>query len=285
MGETVSFTDTEHNICVTSRLLEEDRLYWVAIGGPPLVAIRLAKAVRAPKIAYVVEDGTIAPEPPGDLPVFMLGGSAAAYRAVAWTDMNTIGLHAALGYMDYGLLAAVQVDEFGNFNSSFVGGTYDRPQRRFGGPGGANEIASMCWRTILMTKLQRRKFVRKLDFMSSPGFLDGSPGARVRAGLPPDCGPYRVITEDAMFGFDGETRRMRLIGLSPWATVESVRAKMEFEPLVADRIETVLPPAEEELAVLRSQVDVSGRTISRGEWLHYDPATGELRREGKGADE
>jgi acyl CoA:acetate/3-ketoacid CoA transferase beta subunit len=285
MGDTVSFTDTEHNICVTSRLLEEDRLYWVAIGGPPLVAIRLAKATHAPKIAYVVEDGTIAPEPPADLPLFMLGGSAAAYRAVAWTDMNTVGLHAALGYLDYGVLAAVQVDEFGNFNSTFVGGTYDRPHRRFGGPGGANEIASMCWRTILMTKLQRRKFVRKLDFMSSPGFLDGSPRARERAGLPADSGPYRVVTEDAVFGFDDETRRMTLVGLSPWATVESVRAKMEFEPLLAPQLQVVPPPTEEELAVLRSQVDVSGRTIGRGEWLHYDPRTSELRREGKSADD
>ena len=285
MSTVHTFTDMEQIICTTARLMEEDRLYFVAIGGPPLIAVLLAKRLWTPNITYVVEDGTIAPSVPMPAPPFLIAASGASYRAVAWTDMNTVDFHAALGYIDYGVLAAVQVDEYGNFNSTFVGPAYERPARRFGGPGGANEIASLCWRTILMTRQQGRKFVRKLDFMSSPGFLDGSPGARGRAGLPPDCGPYRVITEDAMFGFDGETRRMTLIGLSPWSTVESVRAKMEFEPLVADRMETVLPPTEEELAVLRSQVDVSGRTISRGEWLHYDPATGELRREGKGADE
>jgi glutaconate CoA-transferase, subunit B len=283
MSESVAFTDTEHNVCVTARMLEEDRLYWVAIGGPPLLAIRLSKLTDAPKIAYVVEDGTIAPEAPGEVPLFMLGGGGAA-RAVAWTSMNTVGLHAALGYMDYGVLAAVQVDEYGNFNSTFVGDSYERPARRFGGPGGANEIASMCWRTILMTKLQRRKFVRRLDFMSSPGFLDGSPDARQRAGLPRDTGPYRVVTEDAVFGFDAETRRMQIVGLSPWATVESVAAKMEFEPLVADEVAVVPPPSEQELALLRARVDPTGRTVGRGEWLTWDQDSGQLVRSGESAD-
>jgi glutaconate CoA-transferase, subunit B len=285
MSEPVSFTDTEYNICITSRLLEEDKLYWVAIGGPPLVAIRLAKHLRAPQIAYVVEDGTIAPRGPAAMPEFMIGGGAGAYRAVAWTNMNTVGLHAALGYMDYGVLAAVQVDQFGNFNSSFVGGTYDHPARRFGGPGGANEIASMCWRTIIMTKLQRRKFVKKLDFMSSPGFLDGSPNARARAGLPPDTGPYRVVTEDATFGFDEMTHQMMIVALPPWSTPESVAAKMEFEPLLPDAIETVEPPTDEELSALRSVVDPSGRTLSRGEWMQWDAQKGELTRGAGGGEE
>ena len=285
MSEPLSFTDSEYNICITSRLLEEDKLYWVAIGGPPLVAIRLAKQLHAPKIAYVVEDGTIAPEGPAAMPEFMTGGGAGAFRAVAWTNMNTVGLHAALGYMDYGVLAAVQIDQFGNFNSTFIGGTYDHPVRRFGGPGGANEIASMCWRTIIITKLQRRKFVTKLDFMSSPGFLDGTPRARERAGMPPDTGPYRVITEDATFGFDEETHRMQIVGLPPWSSVESVAAKMEFAPLVAGEIEAVVPPTDEELSALRAVVDPTGRTLSRGEWMQWNPETGELIRGGGGGEE
>jgi acyl CoA:acetate/3-ketoacid CoA transferase beta subunit len=267
-------------VCVTGRLLEEEKLYWVAIGGPPLLAVRLARALDAPALSYVVEDGTIAPDPPIETPVFMFGGGAE--RAVSWTSMNAVGLHAALGYMDYGVLAAVQIDEYGNFNSTFVGESYERPARRFGGPGGANEIAAMCWRTIIMTGLQRRKFVWQLDFMSSAGYLDGSPRARERAGMPPDTGPYRVVTEDAVFGFDDESHRMTIVGLSPWATVESVAAKMEFEPLVAAEVELVEPPSEEELGVLRSEVDPGGRTLGRGEWFQWDAEAGELTRAGGG---
>ena len=276
MSEVRTFTDMEQIICTTARMIEEDKLHFVAIGGPPLVAVLLAKRMYAPKVAYVVEDGTIAPQVPLPAPPFLLAASGASYRAVAWTDMNTVGFHAALGHIDYGVLAAVQVDEYGNFNSTFVGPAYERPARRFGGPGGANEIASLCWRTILLTRQQGRKFVRTLDFMSSPGFLDGSPDARRRAGLPPDTGPWRVVTEMAVFDFDEDTRRMRLRGLAPWVTVDDVLAQMEFEPLIAPSLEALGLPSDEELAALRAEVDPTGRTI-RGRWITVTEDDGRFR--------
>lgn len=266
MSPTHSFTDMEQVICTTARMMEQDKLYFVAIGGPPLLAVLLAKRLYSPEMAYVVEDGTIAPSVQLPAPPFLVAASAASYRAVAWTGMNTVGFHAALGHIDYGVLAAVQVDEYGNFNSTFIGPAYERPARRFGGPGGANEIASLCWRTVLMTRQQRRKFVHKLDFMSSPGYLDGSPGARERAGLPAETGPWRVVTEQAVFDFDETTRRMRLRGITPWTTVENVLSEMEFEPLIAPSLENTCLPSEEELAILRAEVDPTGRTI-HGRWI------------------
>ncbi len=169
MTETRTFTDMEQIICSAARLMKGDKLYFTAIGGPPLVAVLLAKTVHAPELAYIVEDGTIAPQVQLPAPMFLIEASGGSYRAASWTDMNTVSFHAGLGYIDYGVLAAVQVDQYGNFNSTFVGPAYERPVRRFGGPGGANEIASLCWRTILMTRQQGRKFVKKLDYMSSPG--------------------------------------------------------------------------------------------------------------------
>jgi glutaconate CoA-transferase subunit B len=276
MSEVRTFTDMEQIICTTARLMEEDKLYFVAIGGPPLVSVLLAKRLYAPKIAYVVEDGTIAPQVPLPAPPFLIAASGSSYRAVAWTDMNTVAFHAALGHIDYGVLAAVQVDEYGNFNSTFVGPAYERPARRFGGPGGANEIASLCWRTILTTRQQGRKFVRKLDFMSSPGFLDGSAGARERAGLPSETGPWRVVTEMAVFDFEEDSRRMRLRGLVPWVTVDDVLAEMEFEPLLAKELDTLNVPSEDELTALRAEVDPTGRTI-RGRWLTVEQENGHAR--------
>ncbi len=277
MTAATTFTTNEAAIVYTSRMMEEDRLYFVAIGGPPLLAILLSKRLRTPKIAYVVEDGTIAPQMPMPTPPFMIGAGLSSSRAVAWTDMNTVDYHAGLGYIDYGVLAAVQVDQFGNFNSTFLGKDFDRPKRRFGGPGGANEIASLCWRTILMTRLQRRKFVNKLDFMSSPGFLDGSTGARERAGLPPETGPYRVVTERAVFGFDEATRRMQLLAIAPWSSVEEVQSEVEFDLLIASDLATLDPPTDDALTALRSEVDPTGRTIA-GEWITIEESDGGLRR-------
>ncbi len=280
MTAALAFTTNEASIVYASRMMEEDRLYFVAIGGPPLLAILLSKRLRTPEIAYVVEDGTIAPQMPMPTPPFMIGAGLSSSRAAAWTDMNTVDFHAGLGYIDYGVLAAVQVDEYGNFNSTFLGEDYDRPARRFGGPGGANEIASLCWRTIVMTRLEKRKFVRTCDFVSSPGFLDGTPGARERAGLPAETGPYRVITERAVFGFDEETRRMKLIAVAPWSSVDEVLADMDFAPVIADEIASLDPPTEEELTVLRTDVDPTGRTIS-GAWITIEEvAGGGFRRAG-----
>jgi glutaconate CoA-transferase subunit B len=269
----LSFTDVEANICTVANLVE-DKLYFAQMAGAPLMAILLAKYTRTPDVGYVVEEGAVAPNPSFPLPRMMLGASRSHYRSVAWYGMNVVDSHAALGFMDYGLLACLQVDKYGNFNSTFLGGTYDQPERRFGGPGGANEIASQCWRTLLMTKLQRRKFVNNVDFVSSPGYLDGSEGARERAGLPSNTGPYRVITQDALFDFDEKTRQMRLIATMPWMTKDQVLAEMEFEPLVADQLDTMAPPTEEQLAIIRSLIDPGGLTVSRGEWIKIDSETG-----------
>jgi len=275
MSEQLAFTDVEANVCTIAGLIEEDKLYFVQMAGAPLMALLLAKYMRTPGVGYVVEEGAVAPNPSFPLPRMMVGASRSHYRAVAWYGMNIADSHAALGFMDYGLLACLQIDKFGNFNSTFIGGTYEQPERRFGGPGGANEIASTCWRTLLMTKLEHRKFVNKLDFMSSPGYLDGTPGAREQAGLPANTGPYKVITQEAIFDFDEETHQMRLIAMMPWVTEEQVLSKMEFEPLIADKLERMEPPSEEQLTIIRSQIDPGGLTVSRGEWFTIDSASGQ----------
>ena len=275
MSEQLTFTDVEANICTIAGMIEEDKLYFVQMAGAPLMAILLAKYMRTPDVGYVVEEGAVTPRPSFPLPRMMLGASRSHHRAVGWYGMNIADSHAALGFMDYGLLACLQVDKFGNFNSTFIGGTYEQPERRFGGPGGAPEIASQCWRTLLMTKLERRKFVNKLDFMSSPGYLDGTPDARERAGMPANTGPYKIITQEAVFDFDAETHHMRLIAMMPWMTVEQVLSKMEFKPLVADPVERMEPPTDEQLTIIRAQIDPGGLTVSRGEWIAIDCASGE----------
>ena len=149
--------------------------------------------------------------------------------------MNSVGFQAQIGLMDYGILNTLQVDPYGNINSTALG-DYNGEHRRFGGPGGADSIAAMCWKTILMTDQQKRKFVPRVDFISSPGFLDGTEGARERAGLPRGTGPYRVVTPWAVF--DYEDRHLRLAGVSPFVTVEMVLEQMSFEPKMAKEIET-----------------------------------------------
>ena len=263
-----SFNEREHQICLVARMVEDERTYWVAGGGSPMYALLLAKKLYAPSAVYVTEDGVIAPEPdlPFD-PLMAMMSSKATYRALQWGTMNTVGSHAQLGFLDYGILNTLQTDPYGNINSTAIG-EYEGEHRRFSGPGGADSIASLCWRTIIMLDHQRRKFVPRVDFISSPGYLDGTEGARERVGLPEGTGPWRVVTPWAVFDF--HDRHLRLLGVSPFVTVEQVLEEMGFRPLMAERIETLETPSEEELAVLRTQLDVRGQNTDVGRWLELD---------------
>jgi glutaconate CoA-transferase, subunit B len=267
---TITFTEAEHQICTVARMIEEDKIYYVTAGGPPLLSMLLAMKFQASKATYVLENGTIGPKPILPLDPFMtLISSKSDRHSVMWTSMNMVNWFAGCGFFDCGILGGIQIDQYGNFNSAFLGGDYDHPERRFGGPGGANEIAALCWKTILMTDQQKRKFVKQADFVSSPGYLDGSPDARQRAGMPGGTGPYRVVTGQAMFGYDETTRRMKLLAVAPWLTVEDVLREMDFEPVMADPVEKMDCPTEEELDILRVQLDPMGQSISKGEWITF----------------
>jgi glutaconate CoA-transferase subunit B len=258
------FNEREHQICVMARLIEDGKTYWVAGGGSPMASILLAKKLYAPNAVYVTEDGVLAPEPALPLdPMMTMVSARAGHRALQWGTMNSVGFHAQTGYMDYGILNTLQVDPHGNINSTLLGDYESGEFRRFGGPGGADSIASLCWRTILMTDHQRRKFVPRVDFISSPGFLDGSEGARERWGLPRGTGPYLVLTPWALF--DYEDRYLRLIGVSPFVTLEQVLAEMSFRPRVAPDLLTLETPTEEELAILRSEIDPRGQVTVTGD--------------------
>jgi glutaconate CoA-transferase subunit B len=107
----------------------------------------------------------------------------------------------------------------------------------------------------------KRRFVEKVDFITTPGYLDG-PGARERAGLPEGSGPYRVITQLGVFGFDEETKRMMLLAIHPGTSVEEVQENSGFEVIVSDKIEITDPPAEKELRLLH-EIDPTRMSIGK----------------------
>lgn len=100
---------------------------------------------------------------------FSMGGPRNRYRSLAWTSMNTIFAQAQRGMLDLDVLGATQIDRFGNLNLTMLEPDYHRPGKRFPGSGGANEVLSQCWQTVIVIKHERRRFVEKVDFVTSPG--------------------------------------------------------------------------------------------------------------------
>jgi acyl CoA:acetate/3-ketoacid CoA transferase beta subunit len=190
-----------------------------------------------------------------------VGDSRTFYKAVAASSMHDVMSAAQAGYIDYGFLGAASIDAYGNLNTTVIG-DWENPKVRLPGSGGANDVGSFCWRTIYNLRNQsKRTFVNKLDFITTPGWLDG-PGARERAGLPADCGPYRVITQLGVYGFDQTTRRLKLLSIHPGVAIEEVQANSEFEILIPEDVPATQPPTEEERRILR-EIDPTGMVIGK----------------------
>jgi glutaconate CoA-transferase subunit B len=113
-----------------------------------------------------------------------------------------------------------------------------------------------------VTSHDRRRFVEKLDFLTTPGYLSG-PGAREAAGLPPGTGPYRVITDLAVMGYEEQTRRMQVLSLHPGVLLDQVRQATGFELGVREPLTVTEPPSEVELRILREEVDPHRYIIGR----------------------
>lgn len=267
MGTVVEFTDTEFMICSAARLLEDKKTVFVGWGMPQVVAI-LAEKLYTPNLVQIFEFGALGPQSLTPFVRGTMGGPSNVYRSLQWTNMNWAFSYAVTGYIDYGMIGALQVDPFGNINSTLLGGSYEHPKRRFPGSGGGNEVASLCWKTIIVLKHEPRRFVPKLDFLTSPGYLDG-PGGREKAGLPRGTGPWRVVTSKALFSFDETTKQMTLVGVLKGLSPEEVIQGMGFTPLATERIVEIEPPTEAELRLLREEIDPSG-IIIRGETIRVE---------------
>lgn len=252
------YNNMEMMICMAARELEDGKT--VAVGtGAPCAAGMLAQKTHAPNLVIVFEAGGLSPILPG-MPI-SVGDSRTFFRADMAAGMTEMMTTCARGYVDYAFLGGAQIDMYGNLNSTVIG-DYKKPKVRFPGSGGANDFASMCWKTMIMTVQNASRFVEKVSFITSPGYLSG-PGAREEAGLPPGTGPYRIVTDLAILGFDQETKRMQVESLHQGVSLDQVQENTGFELLVADNLATTEPPRPEELAILREEVDPTGVVIGR----------------------
>jgi len=245
----MDYTATELLAVVAARELRDDTTVFAGVG-VPLLAAALAKQRHAPRLTLVIEGGIIGPEiAPGRLPI-STNEMRAGRRATMLPGITDAFLFAQRGFVDTGFMGGAQIDRYGNVNTSVIGADYWAPKVRLPGTGGANDIASLCREVIIVTPHERRRFVERVDFVTSPGWLRGD-GSRHQAGLR-FGGVSRVVTTLGILGFDPESRRMRIEAVHPGVSVATIREHTGFELPEAPRVETTEPPSAEELERLRA---------------------------------
>jgi glutaconate CoA-transferase subunit B len=248
---TGDITGEELMAITASRLLADHKVVFAGVG-MPLLASAVARHRHAPHLTIVLEGGIIGTTLlPGKLPI-STNEMRAAYGAQMLTDITDIFLYAQRGYFDYGFLGAAQVDMYGNINTSVIG-SMEQPKVRLPGSGGANDIISLCNEVLIVTQHEPRRFVERVDFITSPGYLSGG-DSRARAGLL--TGRLgAVVTDLALLDFEPASRRMRLCALQPGVSVSQVRAQTGFELLLGDDITELAPPTPEEIVIYRELRD------------------------------
>jgi glutaconate CoA-transferase subunit B len=242
-------TASELLAVMASRVLRDDTTVFAGVG-VPLLAAALAQQRHAPRLTMVIEGGIIGPRiKPGRLPI-STNEMRAGHRAQMLPGITDTFLFAQRGFLDYGFMGGAQIDQYGNVNTSVLGPDYWKPKVRLPGTGGANDIASLCKEVIIVTTHERRRFVPRVDFVTSPAWLDGG-DARRRAGLF-FGGVSRVVTTLGIFGFDPDSRRMRVEALHPGVTRAEVQEQTGFPLLDAPQVGETTPPTADELEMLRA---------------------------------
>ena len=245
----VEYSPNELMAVAGARELRDSQV--VAVGlGLPVVASFLAKMTHAPNMTILFELGVIDPEP-------MHCGVGLAdprvwYRAkVLSSFVDILGSVLHRGRVDVGFLGGLECDEYGNLNTTLVGDPKGQ-FRHMIGSGGANDIASNANSTIIIIRHEARKLKKAISFITSPGYLSGGE-SRKEAGL--RGGPSRVITDKAIFGFDPDSKRMKIISIHPGNTLEDFINTMGFAPIVPDNVPFTEPPTDEQLRIIREEID------------------------------
>jgi glutaconate CoA-transferase subunit B len=246
-----TYTNKEMMAVAAARMIQNDDIVFCGTGISMLAAMA-AKHISAPDSTIFFETGAIDSQLE-EVPL-AVGDSRVMYRTAvngSLLDSFACMQNRYTGKRVVGILGAAQIDRFGNLNSTVIG-DYDHPRVRFSGSGGAADVASFVPRSIIFMHQEKRKFVEKLDYLTSPGWLGGG-SDRTEAGLC-EGGPWLVITNMAIMGFDDDTREMYLKSCFPGVTPDNVLANMGFV-IDIERAETTPEPTPGELSILREQCD------------------------------
>src|SRR5437588_4256254 len=246
------YTPDEMMTIAAARKLRNGHVCFVGIGKPSAAA-NLARLTHAPEVVLIYESGPIGAKP-SVLPLSIGDGNLAETADTVVSTPEIFRYWLQGGRVDVGFLGAAQIDRFANINTTVIG-DYKKPATRLPGAGGAPEIASCAGQVVLVLKQSARAFVKKLDFVTSVGHLDGG-DARRRLNLP-GKGPVAVVTDLCLMEPDPATKELTVTQIHPGISKEQIAKATEWEIRFAAKVIQTAAPTQIEVETLR---DLERRT-------------------------
>jgi glutaconate CoA-transferase, subunit B len=252
-GADLGYSKSEIMIAASARLLAGVRNCFVGVGLPNIVC-NLSQRTVSPELQLVYESGVFGARPER-LPL-SIGDPTLATGSTAITSMfELFAFYLQAGLIDVAFLGGAQIDRLGNLNTTVIG-DYAKPKVRLPGSGGACEIAIHARQILVIMRQAQRSFVETIDFRTSPGH-SGDPEKDAARGWH-GSGPTSVVTDLGTYGFDAGTGEMTLRTLHPGVSIVDVRANMGWEPKVASELGETPQPTDEELRLIREELDPRG---------------------------
>ncbi len=243
-----AYTPNEMMIVASARQLAGQRVCFVGVG-PPNIACNLAKRTVAPDLELVYEAGVFG-SAPARLPLSIGDPTLVSRSTLVTSQFELFSYYLQGGLIDVGFLGASQIDRYGNINTTVIGG-YDGPKVRLPGSGGACEIAINAKQVFVIMPQSTRSFVEKVDFVTSPGHLQGTRPVGWGGG------PSIVVTNLGVYQF-GDDGRMHLASRHPGIGIDQIRENTGWVIKAEDDVPETPPPSNEELRLIREELDPEG---------------------------
>jgi glutaconate CoA-transferase subunit B len=171
-------------------------------------------------------------------------------RNAAWaTGLVDVMQLLQRGDVNLGFIGGAEVDGFGNINTSGIGDA-GSVRVKLPGSGGGADIACLAQRLVALMEHAPRRLRERVDFVTSPGYGDGSPGWRERQGLVRG-GPAGVITTLGVLRFDPVSHAAYLASYHPFTTPSEVQSATGWPLRVAEDCHPTPAPTADELRLVR----------------------------------
>ncbi len=241
----MDYTRKELMVAAAAREIHDDEKVFVGMR-LPLLGFAVAKELHAPTALGIFENGVIRDWPALES-IFTMSDPPNVARALCCGSLNDVMFLLQSGRVDLGFIGGAEIDRFGNLNTHWV---EDNGKRiRLPGSGGAADIATMARRCIIIMNHERRRFVPKVRYITSPGFGEGGDW-REKQGLP-GRGPSRVITSMGIFSFAPVGHEMILLSHHPGVSIDEIKNATDWPLEVSPDLHETPAPSKDELDAVR----------------------------------